>query len=245
MSTISLFRSIENEHDVYRGKDCMKKFCESLREHAMKIINFKKKKMKLLTKEQQESYENAKICYICKEKFENKYLKDKKYCKVRDHCHYTGEYRGAAHSICNLKYSVPKKIPIVFHNGSNYDYHFIIKELAEEFKKQFTCLGEHTKKYITFTVQIAKEVTRIHKNGEEVTKNISYILQFIDSARFMASSLSNLVNNLSQVIHRNKYKFGQDDKICEICGIKYKYCDCLLEYINFIDDFNRIQTFVL
>ena len=65
--------------------------------------------MKLLTKEQQESYENAKICYICKEKFENKYLKDKKYCKVRDHCHYTGEYRGTAHSICNLKYSVPKK----------------------------------------------------------------------------------------------------------------------------------------
>ena len=68
----------------------MKKFCESLREHAMMIINFTKKKLKLLTKEQQESYENAKICYICYEKINNKYLKDKKYCKVRDHCHYTG-----------------------------------------------------------------------------------------------------------------------------------------------------------
>ena len=101
----------------------------------MKIINFKKNKIKLLTKEQQESYENAKICYICKEKFENKYVKDKKYCKVRNHCHYTVEYRGAANGICNLKYSVPKKIPIAFHNGSNYDYHLIIKELAEEFKK--------------------------------------------------------------------------------------------------------------
>ena len=67
-----------------------------------------------------------------KEKFENKYLKDKKYRKVRDHCHYTGEYRGAAHSICNLKYSVPKEVPLVFDNGSNYDYRFIIKELAEE-----------------------------------------------------------------------------------------------------------------
>ena len=63
------------------------------------------------------------------------YLKDKKCRKVRDHCHYTGEYRGSAHSICNLKCSVPKKISIVSHNGSNYDYHFIIKELAEEFKK--------------------------------------------------------------------------------------------------------------
>ena len=64
--------------------------------------------MKLLIKEQQESYENAKICYICKEKFENKYLKVKKY-KVRDDCHCTWEYRGARHSICNLKYNVPKK----------------------------------------------------------------------------------------------------------------------------------------
>ena len=72
----------------------------------MKIINLKKKKMALLTKEQQKSYENAKICYTCKEKFENKYLQDKKYRKVRDHYHYTG-YRGAAHSIYNLKYSVP------------------------------------------------------------------------------------------------------------------------------------------
>ena len=86
--------------------------------------------MKLLTKEQQ-SYENAKICYICEEKFKNRYLKDKQYRKVRDRYHYTVEYRGAAHSICNSKSSVPKKIPLVFHNGSNYDYHFVIKELAE------------------------------------------------------------------------------------------------------------------
>ena len=64
--------------------------------------------MKLLTKEQQESCENANIFYISKEKLENKYLKDKKYCKVRDHCHYRGEYRKAAHSICNLEYSAPK-----------------------------------------------------------------------------------------------------------------------------------------
>ena len=74
----------------------MKEFFESLREHGMKIINFKNKKFKLLTKEQQESYENARICYVCK------------------------EYRGAVHSICNLKHSAPKKIARVFHNGSNY-----------------------------------------------------------------------------------------------------------------------------
>ena len=65
MSTILSFKSIENKHDVYKSKDCMKKFCKSLREYARKIINFKKKKMKLLTKQHQESYENPKICYIC------------------------------------------------------------------------------------------------------------------------------------------------------------------------------------
>ena len=64
MSTILSFKSTENKHNVYRGKDCLKNFCEFLRQHTMKIINFKQ--MKLLTKEQQESYENAKICYVCK-----------------------------------------------------------------------------------------------------------------------------------------------------------------------------------
>ena len=68
------------------------------------------------------------IYYICKKKFENKNVIDKKYRKVRDHCDYTGEHSGSSHSICNLKYSVPKQIPIAFHNGCNYDHNFITKE---------------------------------------------------------------------------------------------------------------------
>ena len=167
--------------------------------------------MKLLTNEQKKLYQNAKIYYICKEKFEEKHAKDKNYPKVRDHCHSTGEYRGSAHSIHNLKYSIPKKVPIVFHNGFYYDHNFIIKELAEEFKKQSHCLGENTEKYITFTVPMEKEVKRIDKNGEKVTKAISYRLKFIDSARFMANSLSNLVNNLPEGIHRIECKYRHDD----------------------------------
>ena len=84
----------------------VQKINESLREHGMKIINFKKF-IKLLTNKQQELYENAKTCYICKVKFEENIFQIKKYCKVRNHYHYTGEYRGAAHSIYNLKYSLP------------------------------------------------------------------------------------------------------------------------------------------
>ena len=89
--------------------------------------------MKLLTKEQKELYENTKICFICNEKFENKYVRHKIYCKVRNNLHNAGEYRGIAYSTYNLKYSVPKTIPIAFYNGSNHDYYFIIKKLAEEF----------------------------------------------------------------------------------------------------------------
>ena len=87
---------------------------------------------------------------------------------------------------------------------------------------------------MTLITPIEEEVTKINKIGEEITKKISYILQLIDSARFMASSLSNLVNNLSEGIYRIACKYGHDDKKCETCGTKYKYCDCFLEYIYFM-----------
>ena len=86
------------------------------------------------------------------------------------HYHYTRKYRGPARSICNLKYNVPKQISIVFHNGSNDGYYFIIKQQTEEFEWQFTCLRENTEKYITFSLLVKKEVTRIAKNGKEITK---------------------------------------------------------------------------
>ena len=103
---------------------------------------------------------------------------------------------GAAH---NLRYKIPKEIPVVFHNGSTYDYHFIIKQLAREFKGTFECLGENTKKYITFSAPIIKE----HDNG----KTTVYKLKFIDSCRFMQSSLSNLLDNLSEINNKKPNKF--------------------------------------
>ena len=104
-------------------------------------------------------------------------------------------------------------------------------------------LGENTEKYITFTVPVEKEVTRIDKNGDEIAKNICYILQFIDSARFMVNSLSSFVNNLSEEIRRINCKFGHDDKKCETWRIKYKYCDCFLEYTDFKDNLIELKCF--
>ena len=172
----------------------MKKFCKDLREHSTEIINYEKKKMIPLTTEEKIYHNKQKICYICKKEFD---ISNKKYHKVRDHCHYTGKYRGAAHNICNLRYKVPKEIPAVFHNGSTYDYHFIIKELVKEFKGNFECLGENTEKYITFSVSIKKKI-------ENKDLEIKYKIKFIDSYRFMSSSLSQLVNSLSEGIHNNK-----------------------------------------
>ena len=145
------FDKTKNKLDYCRGKDCMKKFCKDLRTHATKIINYEKKKMISLTTEEKTHYNELEICYICKKEF------DKKNYEVRDHCHYTGKYRGAAHNICNLRYKTSKEIPVVFHNGSTYDYHFIIKELVKEFDGNFECLGENTEKCITFSVPIKKK----------------------------------------------------------------------------------------
>ena len=149
--------------------------------------------MILLTTEEKIHYNKQKICYICKKEFS---INDEKNYKVRDHCHYTGKYRGAAHNICNLRYKVPKEIPIVFHNGSTYDYHFIIKELVKEFEANFEGIGENTEKYITFSVPIKKKI-------ENKDIEITYKIKFIDSYRFMSSSLSRLVDNLSEGIHNN------------------------------------------
>ena len=94
---------------------------------------------------------------------------------------------------------------MVFHNGYTYDYHFIVKELAEEFEGEFECLGENTEKYITFSVPFKKEITKIDKDGNDKIMKISYKIKFINSFRFMSSSLSSLVDNLSEGLHSDKF----------------------------------------
>ena len=158
----------------------------------------------------------------------------KKNFKVKDHSHYTGKYRGAVHGICNLRYQLLKEIPVLFHNVSTYDHHFIIKELAEEFEREYECLGENTEKYITFSALIKKEITKINKDGNDKIMKISYKIKFTDSFRFMSSSLSSLVDNLSEGLHSDKctdckfcldYMITKDDQLifrCFECKKSYK-----------------------
>ena len=192
----------------------MKRFCKDLKDHATKIIDFKKKTMIPLTKEENDNYNKENTCYICKKEFNND--------KVRDHCHFTVKYKGAAHNTCNLRYKVPKNIPAIFHNGSTYDYHFIIKELVSDFE----CLGENTEKYITFSVPIKKKID--NKNID-----ITYKIKFIDSFRFMATSLSKLVDNLTDNIHNDKC-IKCKSNLCFVRvmneALLFKYIDCDEEY---------------
>ena len=108
------------------------------------------------------------MLHICQKEFcydKNEKKKFKLYEKVKDHCHYTGKFRGAAHRICNLNYKVPQEIPVPIHNGSTYDYHFLIIELVEDFKGEFEGLGENKEKYISFLIPIKKE----HDNDNKKT----------------------------------------------------------------------------
>ena len=158
MFTGCSFDKKENKRNYYRGKDCIEKLCKKLKESAMKIIDYEEKEMIPLTRDKNKFYKEQEACHICKEKFctdkDDKNYKNKR--KVKDHCHYTGKFRGAAHSKCNLNYKVPKDIPIIIHNAS-YDTHFIINQLAKEFKGELNCIGENMEKYITFSVPIKKE----------------------------------------------------------------------------------------
>ena len=157
-----------------------------------------------LTNKEIKSYEKQKVCYICEKKFcddKNKKTEYELYHKIRDHCHYTGKFRKTTHNICNLRYKVPKDIPIIIHNAS-YDTHFMLNQLAIEFKGELNCIGDNMEKYITFSVPIKKEVNNY--DGEK--KIMTYKLKFIDSFRFMSDSLSNLVDNTSEIFKSEECK---------------------------------------
>ena len=168
-------------------------------------------------------------CHICFKPFRE----DKP--KVRDHCHYTGHYRGPAHIGCNLQYKIPSYIPIVFHNLSGYDTHLFIKELAN-YGSRMGIIAKNREDYISFLIKV--EVDKyINKKGIEKSKEIE--LRFIDSFKFMSNSLDSLVNNLAR---ENNEFFGFEDynesqyKLLIQKGI-YPY--------EYMDDWNRFKETTL
>ena len=123
-----------------------------------------------LTKRQWKRYKKATKCHICYKPFTQMNR------KVRDHCHYTGLYRGPAHSLCNLRYKIPSYIPIVFHNLSGYNAHLFIRELGVPTHLKWVLIAKNKEDYISFSIKVPVE-KYIDKNGEEKDKLIE--LRFI------------------------------------------------------------------
>ena len=137
--------------------------------------------MKPLTLKEMYIHNKSERCHICFKPFKEDDI------KVRNHCHYTAKYRGAAHMKCNLQYKIPSYIPIVFHNLSGYDVHLFIKELAAYTNEESNMgvIAKNKEDYISFSIKV--EVDKyIDKNGIEKSKEIE--LRFIDSFKFMSSS---------------------------------------------------------
>ena len=201
---------------MYRGKDCVENFVEYIEEDVKRLYEtFPRQPMTELTDALKREHRAAEKCHICLKEFN-----DPRNRKVRDHCHYTGLYRGAAHNNCNLKYLIPDYIPIVFHNLSGYDAHLFIKELGRRFNKNdIGVIAENKEKYISFNVKINVKLAGVkYKDGTQVHKNIQ--LRFIDSCRFMASSLDKLASNL-----------------CGTSGIQCDKCKGNMELINISGDY--------
>ena len=193
----------ERAFEQCRGEDAITTFCKTLKRQVERVLRYKQRKMEPLTDEEKEQYREARLCHLCRKGFQvSQNIGDR---KVRNHCHYTGKYIGASHSSCNLAYRIPKHVPVVFHNLSNYDAHIIIRELAQQFDvEEMEVLAENTEKYISFSVPIYVEikdkdgncVMYEDKTGKMRKKTKKCMLRFIDSCRFMKASLSSLVDNL-------------------------------------------------
>ena len=203
--------------------DAIDVFIKWLEDDVKFLANITPKKM-IFTKEDEKQFNMASDCWICGEELGND--------RVRDHCHYTGCYRGAAHNTCNLKYRKPESVPVFFHNLTGYDSHLFIKKLGSSNEKEnIKCIPNNEEKYITFTKTIiAGQYT--NKKGEE--KNKTFDIVFKDSLKFMSSSLGALVNNLPKNGFKNisKYYTPEEVELIKQKGF-YPY-----EYMDVIEKFN-------
>ena len=255
---------------VYRGEDCVEKFCCMIEEEVINIYDIYKNKVPLaMTKDDYIKFKRATHCHICKKELSNdkviilkkdpihksckpeelkhlseSELKDimekedwREYFKknkcaicnktledvtVKDHDHLTGKFKGAAHRQCNLKYQLPKFVPVVFHNLSGYDAHLFIKQLGKT-EGNINCIPNNEEKYISFSKSI-------HIDGDKWENKME--IRYIDSFKFMASSIDSLSKNLAKIQFREMETiFGEDIEILTKKGVyPYDYMDSFKKF---------------
>ena len=211
----------------YTGKNAEQVFLKYLEEDICAIANIEEKEI-IFGEKEKERYNEETSCWICKKEF------GKNEEKVKDHCHYTGRYRGAAHNECNLKYRKPDFTPVIFHNLSGYDSHLFIKNLGFS-EGNIDCIPNNEEKYISFSKKI--KVGIYPKMALDADGDIYYeqkpkyhTIRFIDSFKFMATSLEKLVNNLPKddCINLGSYYSGNKFNLLARKGVyPYEYMDLL------------------
>ena len=223
------YGDVDNPLRLYRGKDSIETFCNYIKGEARRLYHmFPELPMGPLTKKQWNKYKKATKCHICYKPFT---LRNP---KVRDHCHYTGLYRGPAHSLCNLRYKIPSYIPVVFHNLSGYDTHLFIRELGGH-TPDMEVITKNKEDYISFSIKVPVD-SYIDKNGEEKDKLIE--LRFKNSFKLMSSSLDSPTNNL---VRGGKKLFGFEDYSELQYGLLIRKGVYPYEYINSWDRFEETQ----
>jgi hypothetical protein len=180
-------RKRDDDHDL------MKEFCEAMAETVNKLYDkhFKFQVPLKMSREDEEDYNSGAKCHLCSKQIfpDSNWM----YRKVRDHCHFTGKNRGAAHSICNLKARKPDFVPTLFHNLEGYDEHLFLPSLAMN-EENVTSIPLNEEKHKS----LSKEILRYHVPGKEGGKTRAFNQRFIDSANFLQSSLQKLAENLAE-----------------------------------------------
>ena len=171
-------------------------------EEDVKIISQLGNEKMVITKKEEEEFKQASDCWICKKKLN---LED----RVRDHCHFTGRFRGAAHNRCNLKYSKPNNISVFFHNLTGYDSHLFIKKLGVT-EGNIDCIPNNEEKYVSFSKTIK---TGVYTNKKGETKDKFFKIVFKDSMKFLLSSVEALVNNLPKDSFKNLEKYFTSEQV--------------------------------
>ena len=208
-------------------EDISKLFVEKLTEATRGIYNdfYCRPKPLRLTQDEQKSFDKAEFCHICNKEL----LED----KVRDHCHFTGQYRGAAHNSCNLKCRKPLILPVIFHNLQGYDAHLFIKQLAS-LPGELNCIPSTEEKYISFSKKIKVDEYRSKKTGQMIP--LYFEIRFIDSFKFLQTSLANLVSNLQpDDFHNTKREFKKNVDLLTRKGV-YPY-----DYVSSLEKLSETQ----
>ena len=198
------YGEVKDPLKFYQGKDCVEVFCKHIEEEAKRLCRmFSEMPMKRVTQKEWREFKRATKCHTCFEEFEE----DNKFSyKVRDHCHYVGLYRGPAHRTCNLRYKIPRCIPIAFRNLSGYNAHLFIRELGIKFYSgSIGVIDENKEKYISFNVGV---VVGSYEDMWGRIKKKKIQLRFINSIRFMVSSLNSLSRNLVGMNGMTCSKYG-------------------------------------